>query len=921
MKRETWARLEEICAKAADLSPDARQTYLDEACAGEPELRAEAASLVASLLDEAPFLDEPIARVADDAIHEDVRPTHIGPYRIVRPLGAGGMGEVHLAVQEGEGFERAVALKLVRRGMDSQAVLDRFGVERRILAGLDHAGIARLLGAGMHDDGRPYLVMEFVDGLRVDTWCDRESASVEDRLRLVQEICSAVQHAHQNLILHRDLKPSNVLVTEDGAVKLLDFGVGKILSSDDGGTAPTRTEARMLTPEYASPEQLDGRPVTTASDVYSLGVIAYELLSGYHPFSGTGAAKGELEQKIRDGQLRRPSDRVGTRESSTVEGASTLEPAESRRLRRRLAGDLDNIILKALRTEPERRYPSASALSEDIQRHLDGRPVRARPDTFGYRAGKFVRRNTPAVVAAVLAGVSLVAAAGWTTVQNQRVRAESERVTAERDKALAVQSFLMETFGAVGSSAGEGDEVAARALLDAQAASLAGYGDRPELLAEMRHVLADGYERLGLPAEAAPYAREALAWREEILGAESLDAARTRTLLGWIERQRGNHEEAVALLETSASALRELGEVGTPTLARTLSDLGGVLGDLARAEEAEAALRESLDLRAGQGQRDERAYGVTANNLAANLAQQGRIEEATEYMDASAQALEAALGPNHARVWSARSNRANLRAYSGYTPELAQELRELVESAQLIFGADHSSTSRATVQLANVLRNLPRPPNVDQAAHFAEPVGLLRDAVAAIESRVGLDHPDLIDPVSQLGATLRSAGDPAEAVVVLERGVSLARANYGPDHPRTGVAWSYLGDALTDAGEIDQSTNALENSLAILRSSLGSDHRETATQMQKLGRRYVELERNDDGLALLTEGERAARAALPEGHRLRMMARLQLGEAWLFLGDTVRADSILTEAEAEWEMDQSATSDRLRRYLAIARGG
>lgn len=921
MNRETWARLEELCARAAELPAASRDTFLDEACAGDSALRAEAESLLSSLLDETPFLDHPIAHVAGAAIPGAELATHVGPYRIVRPLGAGGMGEVHLAVQEGEGFERPVALKLVRLGMDSEAVLDRFGVERRILAGLDHPGIARLLDAGVHTDGRPYLVMEFVDGLRIDTWCDRESASVEERLRLVQEVCAAVHHAHQNLILHRDLKPSNVLVAEGRAVKLLDFGVGKILSPEATDEPLTRTEARMLTPEYASPEQLRGRPVTTASDVYSLGVIAYELLSGYHPFAGTGAPRGEVEQRVRDGQLRRPSERVGTEEASSRAGRATLEPADSRRLRRRLAGDLDTIVLKALRTEPERRYASAEALADDIQRHLDGRPVRARPDTFGYRAGKFVRRNAPAVMAAALACVSLLAAAGWTAVQNQRVRAESDRVTAERDKALAVQGFLMETFGAVGPGANEGDDVAARALLDAQAASLAAYADRPELLAEMWHVLADGYERLGLPEEAAPYARQALAWREAELGAESLDAARTRTLLGWIERQRGNHEDAVALLEASASVLRTLGDEGAPALARTLSDLGGVLGDLARAEEAEDALRESLELREGDASRDPRAYGVTANNLAANLAQQGRIAEATEYMDASAQALEAALGPDHARVWSAKSNRASLRAYAGYTPELAQELRELVDGATRIFGEEHQSTARATVQLANVLRNLPRPPDVDRAAHFAEPVRLLRGAVASIESRLGPAHPDLIDPVSQLGATLRSAGEPVEAISVLQRGVSLAEANYGESHPRTGVAWSFLGDALTDAGEIDRSTAALERSLAVLRTSLGSEHRETATQMQKLGRRYVELQRNEAGFALLAEGEGVVRAALPEGHRLRMMARLQLGEAWLFIGDTVRADSILTEAEGEWEMDESATSDRLRRYLAIARGG
>lgn len=915
MKREEWARIEAICVQAMEMPVEARGAFLDEACAGSGALRAEVDSLLAQIDTGPAFFDEPIVRLAESDTGDtpSAAPTRIGPYRIVRPLGSGGMGEVLLAVQEGDGFERHVALKLVREGMDTDRLLQRFDTERRILAGLDHPGIARLLDAGRSESGRPFIVMEFVDGVRIDDWCERESASVDERLRLLTEVCSAVQHAHQNLVLHRDLKPSNIMVTTDGSAKLLDFGVGKILDAEaDGATdAHTRAETRMLTPEYASPELLDGQVVTTAADIYSLGVVAYELLSGCHPFTGTGRTRQEIEKLVRESRPVRPSERV----LATAGDATTTRgewPPDSRRLQRHLRGDLDNIVLKALRREPGRRYTSAAGLAEDIERHLAGRPVLARPDTLGYRVGKFVRRNRVSVAAAGVVAVAVVSAAAWTGIQNQRVRAEAQRVTAERDKALAVQGFLMETFGAVGPSPSEGDEVAARALLDAQARSLTGYADRPALLAEMNHVLADGYERLGFADEAAPYARAALEWRAAELSPSSVDLARTTALLGWIERQRGDGEEAERLLRASVEAMRPVGESGADVLGRALNDLGVVLGDGARLEDAESALREALSIREGEEGRQGRGFGVTANNLAANLAQQGRMTEAAEYMDASATALEARLGPDHARVWSAQSNRAVLRMYGGYTEALVEELRDVLAGARRIFGDEHPSTSRAMTQLAIAIRDTPFSAESGRTERLAESEALLREALASRERRLGPTHPELIDNVTQLGVTLRSADDLEEAIAVIRRGLELSQLNYGDAHPRTAVAWSRLGDALIDAGEVEASDEAHVEALGILRASLGDEHRETATQMLKVGRRHVQRGMHDEGIALLSLAERSTRQALPEKHRSRLMARTMLADAYLTVGDSVTADSIARAARADWDMDDSVDSDRLR---------
>ena len=395
MHPERWQRIEAICFAALERDPALRAAYLEQACGGDTGLRREVETLLEQHEKHPSFLETPIVSLAGfvGAEPDPLPPSgRIGSYRLIKRLGKGGMGEVYLAVREVDDVRQKVALKLIRRGMDSDEVVRRFRLERRILASLNHPNIAALLDAAVAEDGRPYFVMEHVEGTELDEYCAARRLPVRERLELFQVICRAVQHAHQNLVVHRDLKPRNILVTEDGTPKLLDFGIGKVLSTDAFGDAiETRTELRLLTPEYAAPEQLTGAPVTTATDVYALGVILYELLTGQHPYGPEAADRQDLERIILEVTPPRPS----------------LVRSE---IRRQLAGDLDTIVLMALRKEPARRYPSASALAADLQRHLDGLPVTARPDTFGYRAGKFVRRHAGAVSAARGACISPAAA-------------------------------------------------------------------------------------------------------------------------------------------------------------------------------------------------------------------------------------------------------------------------------------------------------------------------------------------------------------------------------------------------------------------------------------------------------------------------------------------------------------------------------
>ncbi len=404
---DTWRQINEIFGHASELPPEERSAWLDRACAGDEFLRSE----VESLLSHARLAEAEIAGSvleAVDALIEDEpgdSGTRIGPFELVREISRGGMGAVYLANRIGDEFQQNVAIKLVRRGMDSRFVLSRFRHERRILAGLNHPNIARLIDGGATADGRPYFVMEYVEGKQLTSYCRDHGLDITAKLNLFLRICSAVEHAHQHMVIHRDIKPGNILVMANGEPKLLDFGIAKLLDPARTGAslALTSAEMRLLTPEYASPEQVRGEPISAATDVYALGAVLFELLTGEKAHQLREGSPRELERIICLEQTRKPS---------LVSGDT--------RLSRRLSGDLDNIVLTAMRKEPERRYQSVSRFADDLQRFLDGRPVLARKDTWFYRAGKFVRRHRIGTVAAVLILAAVAGGTASTVYQARR---------------------------------------------------------------------------------------------------------------------------------------------------------------------------------------------------------------------------------------------------------------------------------------------------------------------------------------------------------------------------------------------------------------------------------------------------------------------------------------------------------------------
>ncbi len=461
-------QLKELFHAAVELAPPDREAFLKANCAADAELHCEVSALLTAHESAGDFIEHPalvdVGLVADNESNRSAAVTgqQIGSYRIIRELGRGGMGSVYLAARADESFDKQVALKLIKRGMDSDAIIKRFVMERQILANLDHPNIARLIDGGTTEDGLPYFVLEYIEGTTITRYCDQHKLNTIERLKLFRQVCAAVQFAHQNLIVHRDLKPSNIIVTADGTPKLLDFGIAKLFSSDwSSSVEATATIGRVLTPEYASPEELRGLPVTTSSDVYSLGVVLYELLSGHRPFNFESRSPEDVARKIAESQPIKPSvviTRIETERhaddpkqiSSTPEAISRARDGNIDKLRRRLVGDLDNILLKALRKEPERRYTSVQEFSEDLRRHLEGLPVLARPDTLSYRTSKFITRHKAGMAAVLIVALTLVSATivtGWQARVARIGRARAERRFGEIRKlsnslVIEVQSSL-----------------------------------------------------------------------------------------------------------------------------------------------------------------------------------------------------------------------------------------------------------------------------------------------------------------------------------------------------------------------------------------------------------------------------------------------------------------------------------------------
>lgn len=787
---EHWKLIEQIFNSVIELPSDQRAAYLDEACKGNPAVRQKIEALVAAHFNSSVKLGPAVASVSHEDLttadpqHErkPVETLRIGPYQVVRRIGEGGMGSVFLAMRDDQQFKKYVAIKIIRKGMDSDEIIDRFRRERQILAALDHPNIAKLFDGGSTQDGLPYFVMEHISGSPLNEYCDTHRLSIKERLQLFRSICSAVQYAHQNLVIHRDLKPLNILVTADGIPKLLDFGIAKVLNADHFSLeAPmTVTGMRVMTPAYASPEQVKGDPLGTTSDVYALGVILYELLTGARPYEFSSLV--DFYRIICEQEPARPSAAVLSSHGSEAEQISTLRGTTQQKMSRQLRGDLDNITLMALNKEPRKRYPSAQALSDDIGRYLEGRAVSARKPTWSYRTGKYVNRHITGVAAATVVLLLLIAFAVTTSVQNAKIRRE-------RDTAEQVTKLLANLFQNNDPVQTKGEAITTREILDRGAAQVHNeLKDQPEVKAELLNIIGNIYEKLGAFDDAKPLLEESLQIRRTLYGDEDLKVADCLNGLGVLLRDTGKYPEAEKTLRKALYIRRRLLGNEHPDVATTLSDLAEVQWyEGQRTGEIERNLREALAVRQKTLGKEHTDIASSLNDLALVLDSQGRTGEAEKlYREALAMRRKLS-GDTHPGVAVDMVNLANLLAYTGRMNEAEKLLREALRLNLRLYGSGHPVVSNAMHWLAVDLRYEGK---LDEAEELS------RQAVDIDRKLPRSHHPEMAKHLAGLSETLLAQGSVAEASGVAREALTFSLQMLPEDNVYRAEARSALGACL-----------------------------------------------------------------------------------------------------------------------------
>jgi serine/threonine protein kinase/Flp pilus assembly protein TadD len=755
---DRWREVSPYLDHALSLPEAERTPWIDSFRAEKPEI----AAFVEELLNEHRILEREHflqVRPMRAGMESSLSGQMVGAYKLLAPIGQGGMGTVWLAERSDGRFERRVAIKFLNFAI-GQAGAERFKREGKILARLAHPHIAELIDAGVGPDGRPYLVLEYVEGEPIDQYCDSHALDVDARIRLFLDVLGAVAHAHSNLVVHRDLKPSNVLVSSNGEVKLLDFGIAKLLA-DDG--RPSATQLTLeggagLTPRFAAPEQVTGGAITTATDVSALGVLLYVLLTGQHPAGPGPHSAAELVKAITETAPPRASDAVAS--AAAADGAA-VRSARCRatspdRLRRQLRGDLDTIVAKALKKSPQERYASVTALAEDLQRCLKHEPISARPDNTLYRLGKYIRRHRASVsVAAILLGLL----AGFALMQSVELR----RITRERDRANRITKFMTNMFKVSDPSAARGNSITAREILDKASKDIGtGLAKDPELQAQMMNVMGDVYDDLGLYPTAESLVTRALEIRRAVLGPHHPDTLESERLLGWVLQEEGDYAKAEKLQrETLEDERRVLGAESPETLA-SLGNLGGTLFYEGRYAEAENLHREAVGIeRRVLGPNNSRTLS-SMNNLGADLYREGRYAEAEKLQRNALSTELRVLGPRDPLTLETTGNLALSLCGMGRYAEAEKFGRDTLNTELRVLGPEHPDTLSSMANLGMFLK---------REGRYAEAEKLIRQ-VANIERRVlGPDRPETAECIYNLGCVAALKGNRDEALALVREAV------------------------------------------------------------------------------------------------------------------------------------------------------
>ena len=853
---DRWRRIEQVLDIALEHEPGAWAAVLDRECNGQPELRSEVDALLRRAEAARRFLEGRPAAAASSLVDEielerEDGDAHtgrrIGAYRIVRQIGRGGTARVFLAARDDGEFEQQVALKLLHAAMDRAIDHAPFGAERQILATLNHPNIARLLDAGSTDDDVPYVVLEHVDGQPIDKYCDARGLGLAERLDLFLTVCAATQHAHRNLVVHRDLKPSNILVSVDGVVKLLDFGLAKLLepSIDREPTRATRTGQRWMTPEYAAPEQIRRAPVTTLTDVYQLGVVLYELLTARLPF---------IEQS-----LERLDDAILHRDPPAPSAViSSTNPTLAARVR----GDLDAIVLKALRKEPEERFASVEAFADDLRRHLTGHPVLARGNMAGYRARRFLRRHRMEAVAALGVSVSLIAGIAFSLDAAHRARVERDHAELASRESKAVTNFVVGLFEASDPAETHGDTLTAGDLVR----------------------------------------RAAL--RVESLSGEPADQARMLEVTGRLYQSLGRANDAQSVLQRALTLRQRAGGAAALQIPATLLQLSGPLVSLGRYADADSAARSALAIQ-------ERTLGDRHPDIAPTLHQLAVIETyrgdvaAAESFHRKALAVrEEALGPDDTLTADSHLALGGLLGKKGRPAEAEREYRLALATYEKALGPDDPRVAEAIIHIAYVLDEV--------YGRYAEAEPLYRRALEIRRKTYGHRHPMVAATLSDLSDVLSRRGKNDEAIALAREHLEIMRRVYGPEHPIAATAASHTASALYHAGRLSEAETLFRRAIELELRAHGPDNVNVAGDEMNLARVMIDRRAYADAGALVRDAIRIRKLRSRPGSSGVAAAEGLLGMLMTRTGEFASADLLLRRSIRDVELEVGREQPDLR---------
>lgn len=812
-----WDRIQSLFHKATDLPLGEQHAYLQSACADDAALLADVLAMLREDSHQFSMLDQSVASVASDLLEADsssLAGREFGPYRLIRILGEGGMGVVYLA--ERKDLRSSVAIKVLRDAWLSPARRERFASEQRTLAQLNHPFIARLYDADALMDGTPWFVMEYVEGAPLTDYCEMHQCSIEQRLQLFRDVCEAVQYAHQHAVIHRDLKPSNILVKNDGTVRLLDFGIAKQLESLDTSVNQTMTGLRLMTPAYAAPEQIRGDRVGIHTDVYSLGIILFELLTGQLPFDLSNLTPAEAATIITEHEPGRPSA------VSKLKGALSGSSAVSKGA----WSDLDVLCLTPMHRDQERRYRSVEGLMRDIDHYLNGEPLEARPDSLIYRVTKFVTRNERAVAVSAAVLLMVIGMVVFFTVRLTKAR---NAALAEAARTHRIQTFMMNLFEGGDEAVGPSDSLRVVTLVDRGVQEAQTLNTDPRLQSELYQNLGAIYQSLGKLDQADSLLRSALEERNALFGSDSPESAETLVQLGLLRDAQGKFDDAERLTQQGLEIDKRKLPPNHPHLARATSALGKVLEDRGSYVQAIQVLEEAARLQSTPGG-PTTDLAETLTELANSQFYSGNYA-VSESLNQRVLTMDKQLyGERHPHVADDLINLGAIQYDLGHYPEAERLDRQALEITLGFYGKNHPATASALTILG---RTLVTQKKIDEAA------GMLQEALGIEEQVYGRVHPRVAGTLNELGKIAQQQGKLDEAEANFSRMADIYKSVYAGKHYYIGVALSNLAGVYVDRKNYGAAERLYREALQVYDKTLSTDHLNVGIARVRLGRALV----------------------------------------------------------------------------------